>query len=317
MDIPIGIDPSPDNIRNLEGLIQQISLKKTCAFIGAGLSHGAGYPLWTELIEYLKSTAEKIVNQEITIAKEDNWNQIEIFREILGEENYKAELIKIFGPDGKLDYLPVHQLICSIPFQSLITTNYDYCLENAAMAASKQVTIQYYPELDITRLRELNHIYHIHGVIRPNNPEELIGSIILSNGDYEIAYQMNTGLPRFLAGLSEFNTLVFIGYSLGDPALIKIIRTTQMELERRADFEIQVGLGQRRQPRHYIIMHQEARANPEAIRELGLISICYNGDQVRHSVLQRLLSYIQMRTTEIRYPEPVVYRDMFEDGFHE
>jgi hypothetical protein len=26
MDIPLGIDPSPENIRNIEGLIQQISL---------------------------------------------------------------------------------------------------------------------------------------------------------------------------------------------------------------------------------------------------------------------------------------------------
>ena len=315
MDIPLGIDRSPDNIKNLEGLIQQISLKKSCAFIGAGLSLGAGYPLWAEVINLLKTAAETIVEYKIELTANDNWDQIEFLRNLMGEVNYRTELIRIFGPDGKLDYLPVHQLISSIPFLSWITTNFDYCLENASMVASKQVTVQYYPELNITRLQDC-HIFHIHGVIRPTNPEELFGSVILSKRDYEAAYQTNTGLPRFLASLSEFYTLVFIGYSLGDSDLIKVIRATQMELERRGNIEFQVGLGKRIQPKHYIIMHQEARVNAEAIRELGLFPICYSGDQDRHSVLQKLLSYIRMRTTGIRYPEPVVYRDMFEDGFH-
>lgn len=96
-------------------------------------------------------------------------------------------------------------------------------------------------------------------MIRPTNPEELIGSVILSNRDYEAAYQVNTGLPRFLASLSEFCTLVFVGYSLGDSDLIKVIRATQLELERRGNYEVQVGLGNRMQPRHYIIMHIEAQ----------------------------------------------------------
>lgn len=315
MDIPLGIDPSPENIRNIEGLIQQISLQKSCAFIGAGLSHDAGYPLFGEAVSRLKTSAEAIIGHDIDLPADENWDQIEFLRNLMGEENYRTELIRIFGPNGKLDYLPVHQLISSIPFLSWITTNFDYCLENAAMNISKQVTVQYFPELDITRLRDC-HIFHIHGVIRPTNPEGLIGSIVFSNRDYELAYQMNTGLPRFLASLSEFCTLVFIGYSLGDSDLIKVIRATQLELERRGNNEVQVGLGKRIQPKHYIIMHQEAQVNADAIRELGLFPICYCGDKDRHSVLQKLLSYIRMRTTEIRYPEPVVYREMFEDGFH-
>ena len=315
MDITLGIDTSPENINNIEGLIQQISRKKSCAFIGAGLSHDAGYPLFDEAVSHLKTSAEAIVGYKIDLPTDENWDQIEYLRNLMGEANYREEIIRIFGPDGKHDYLPVHHSICSIPFLSLITTNFDYCLENAAKNIPKKVTVQYFPELDITRLRDY-HIFHIHGVIRPTNPEELIGSIVFSNRDYEVAYQMNTGLPRFLASLSEFVTIVFIGYSLGDPDLIKVIHATQLELERRGNIEIQAGLGKRIQPKHYIIMHQEARVNADAIRELGLLPIRYCGDKDRHSDLQKLLSYIRRRTTEIDYYEPVINREMFEDGFY-
>jgi len=43
MNISLGINLDQEYADNLEGLINQISLKKCCAFIGAGLSHEAGY----------------------------------------------------------------------------------------------------------------------------------------------------------------------------------------------------------------------------------------------------------------------------------
>jgi len=176
------------------------------------------------------------------------------------------------------------------------------------MAASKQVTVQFYSELDITKLQNAN-IYHIHGVIEPKNPEELIGSVILSKRDYEIAYRPNTGLPRFLADLSTYSTILFIGYSLGDDELVKVIHTTQLELVQRGTFEFQAGLGKRIQLKHYILMHQNAKVNNDAISELGLLPICYGGDQNRQSELERLLSYIRIRTTGVSYPEPAVNRE--------
>jgi hypothetical protein len=314
MKEPPGIDQAPDNNSNLDGLIQQISLNRCCAFVGAGLSCDAGYPLWHEIIKSLKSKAQEIIGHEIEL-NDSNWEQVEILRNSMGEVHYKAELINIFCPDGKRWYLPTHLEISRIPFVAHITTNYDYCLENAAMVLGMQKTVQYYPELDITRLRE-GDIFHIHGVIPPENPEQFVGSVILSDRDYKTAYQPNTGLPRFLGTLSEFYNLVFIGYSLGDTDLTKVIRTTQLELEQRGQTEIQVGLGKRIPLNHYIIMHKDAQVNSEAFRELGLLPIFYSGDQVYHSDLQKLLSYIRMRTTGINYPEPIVNREMFEDGYH-
>ena len=158
---------------------------------------------------------EGIIGHEIEDLHDANWDKVELLRNLMGDELFQSELTKSFNPDTKKDYLAVHHEICSIPFLSYITTNYDYCLENAIKATLKQVTVQYYPELDFSRIRN-GDVYHIHGVIKPNKPGELFGSVILSNRDYEKAYEPNTGLPRFLANLFEIFTIVFIGYSFGD-----------------------------------------------------------------------------------------------------
>ena len=91
MDLPLGIDRSDDNIKNLDGLIQQITLQKSCAFIGAGLSHDAGYPLFAEAISRLKTSAEAIIGHDIDLPADENWDQIEFLRNLMGEENYRTE----------------------------------------------------------------------------------------------------------------------------------------------------------------------------------------------------------------------------------
>ena len=280
------------------------------------MSKGAGYPLWNELTSHLKLSAEDCVGYEIIFPSKENLDQIGHLRDMLGEEWFQKEIIRIFGSDGKFDYLPVHQQVVTIPFISIITTNYDYCIENAAIALSKDITVQYFPELDISRLRE-GHIFHIHGFIHPKNPERYIGSLILTRKNYDFAYEEDTNLPNFLTHLYEFQTLVFMGFSFADNSLVKIMKTAQIGLESRRNYELQSGLGKRITPKHFVVMHHEAKIKQDTIRELGLLPIFYTGDQDRHSCLQPLLSYIKFRTTGIPYKEPVVYSDMFEDSYHE
>ncbi|MEJ2710738.1 MAG: hypothetical protein P8074_24210, partial [Anaerolineales bacterium] len=69
MNIPkIGIELTQGHMQNLNDLVHQISLGKCCIFVGAGLSRGAGYPLWRELISRLKHAAEQLTSQEIDLS---------------------------------------------------------------------------------------------------------------------------------------------------------------------------------------------------------------------------------------------------------
>lgn len=316
MKLPSGIDLSSKNLRNLERLIQQISQENSCAFIGAGLSYGAGYPLWREVIEKLQNKAKEITGNKIEFENDRNWDRIEQLRNIIGEEYYKEELLQLFGPKDKYDFLPVHSLINSIPFLSCITTNYDYCLENAASVIGKQVTVQFYPELYIKHLLEHHHIYHIHGVIEPEYPERSFGTVILSKRDYDSAYKINSRLSRFLADLYLSCSLVFIGYSLSDVALVSVINNTKMELAQQIENELRSGIGKRIKTEHFIILHKESFIDEVALSELNLIPIYYTGEDVKHSELQNLLKYIQEKTSKELKPKPLIYRGMFEDNYH-
>jgi hypothetical protein len=309
MILPISID-FPENVSNLDGLIEQIALARCCAFVGAGISTGPGYQLLNGVIDHLRAVAIA-AGHNIDVSG-DEAEQIDAYRKAIGEEQYRVALINLFGPIGKDNFHSIHHTICAIPFISWITTNYDYCLENAASAANKPINVQHYPELNPTLLRD-HQIFHIHGLIEPTHLERYAGTIVLSKHDYEKAYEPNKSLHRFLATISEWSTLVFMGYSLRDKELTRIIKTTQLELYDREKHEFEEGLGKRKRRKHYILMHIDANVNLDAVNDLDLIPIYFSGETVRYTGLEEILNIIREKTTNIVYPLPVINRDMFED----
>lgn len=300
-----------DNFNKINDLINEISRGKCIAFIGAGLSADAGYPIMNGLIKQIKEFAEQALGRRINLESNGEPDQIEELKNLLGEERYKEVILRIFT-SGKAKYLPYHNEIIKIPFVTWITTNFDYCLENAASAALIQITVQHFLELDPKQLKN-NNIFHIHGLIDPNNPEEHIGTLVLAKSDYEYAYHSDTNLPRFLSHIFEYYSIVFIGYSLSDFDLVNVLQTIKMEINERSRYEIQHGIGIRKQQKNYVILANKGSANNEKIIELGLIPIYYEGDAQNHQKLQNLLEFIKTRTTNIEYPEPRINREMFED----
>lgn len=300
---------------NLGKLIDQINSDRCCAFVGAGVSKHAGYPLLKPFIEKLLACAEEIRNEEVDISKIADFEQIEYLRQLIGEENYKNLVVENYRPEGKNGFISTHYAIMSIPFTSWITTNYDLCLENAAAAAFREIPCQHYPELNGTRLKE-HHIFHIHGLLDPNHPDYLFKTLVLSRRDYEDAYRPQSNLLTFLNSVCQFYSLVFIGYSLWDLELVNIIKLVQFEIQRRSEFEIQANIGRRKPINHFLIMHNEGKVNTDAVKELGILPIVYKGDADHHSELEKVLDVIRGRTTSLNYPPVNIVRDVFEDGFH-
>lgn len=299
--------------KNLDDLIAQINDGRCCAFIGAGLSKDAGYPLAGELIADMKTIADEDLAEEVDLGKMNFPEQVEVLRSRLGEERYKQFLLQKLGPERKRKYAPVHHEIITIPFLSWITTNFDFCLENAAVAALKPVTVDFFPELEFSGIKE-HRVFHIHGMLDPNDIEKYYASIILSARDYTRAYAPQFGLTVFLRELFQSFPLVFIGYSLSDTELTDVIHNTQLALKLRGEYELLTGIGRRIQPKQFIILHQEAATKIETVNSLGLLPIYYEGDISCHSELQQLLEFVRTKTARVVYPEPTINRTMFEDG---
>lgn len=330
----MNLDPVSQS--NLENLISEINRDQCCAFVGSGLSQPAGYPSWSEVIQMLCDASHRKTGEEYFDPSKAYRYLAEECRKVLSEAEYKEVLLSAFHPNGRDSYRSIHQRIREIPFHGYITTNYDLCLEKAGIALGENIRTLYFPELDISRLRE-RHIYHLHGVLEPNQVEATIGTLVLSDRDYQFAYEQNDLVPGFLKQLFPYHTIVFMGFSLGDEDITKVIRTVQLMLQTLSDYEAKERIGIRKPFRQFIFLHQEEIKQEELdkldardrdlallkegkkqeeldaqIRDLALLPIYYRGESRRHSELETILEFVRERTTSLPVPAISLHRDMFE-----
>jgi len=301
----------PGNEDGFERLVNEIKENRCCAFVGAGLSADANYSPWDDLVKALKDRAEALSGKKIIFPTDSNPENIEIIKNILPEDEYWNIVFDIFGPREKHPYLPYQDKLCEIPWVTFVTTNYDYCIENASNKTQRILETQFIPELDIS-IKDKNFVYHIHGIVDASNRNISTLSAILSKSDYDRAYTPNTNLPRFLASLSEFYTLVFWGYGLRDKEINKIIHETQLEIDERTKFELKNGLGHRKQIKHFIIYHPESTVDVDVIKYLDLTPIILNENMDRRQALYRLLDTLITRTTSIVINSPTVHLGLLE-----
>lgn len=122
----------------------------------------------------------------------------------------------------------------SCSFRSYLTTNLDRLLELDARSANppcRNGILAYPHNLDRQYIGD-RAIYHLHGYIpecaRPNDVE-----IVFSRSEYEQAYAPNSRLNRILFDTLENDPICFIGCSLDDPPLKKIVSIcNQKRIER-------------------------------------------------------------------------------------
>ena len=112
-------------------------------FVGAGLSvsgvrkNGKGLPTWRQLIQaMIEDLKDSEKCDEITLQKIDNLFQkneylklAQIFREKTRPDQYAAFLKEQLDPND-LTASKVHELLLSIDFKGIITTNFDCVFEN-------------------------------------------------------------------------------------------------------------------------------------------------------------------------------------------
>jgi hypothetical protein len=273
---------------------QDITGQSCCAFIGAGLSIPAGYKSWIDMIDELGKIAKSQPGYLDKIEELNYWEKADKYREILGENQYQGIIFPLICPDGKEVYRRIHEVLMLLPFQSFITTNYDFCLERAAQFIGKHPITRYFPELNPSHLHSKD-VFHIHGIPFLNNEKNPLGTIIFSERDYRFAYEEDHHLTSFLIQLFQFNSIVFMGFSLKDEYLIRTIKKSLSELRHRQEYEFSKDMGFRKEFRNYIFLHQDDVSN-EIINELKLIPILYGGEKYFHTELQKILEEIGKKT---------------------
>lgn len=210
-------------------------------FLGAGVSASAGVTAWDGLIEQLcvkndipkiDSDLDNVVKGRIIVEKYNISNQE--FPKDADEEKrlkqYQSDVRDIlYAHKGNSDLISaLTDIIKKCKTESIISYNYDDLLEQNLLKQGKTCR----PIYGKSRPNGELPVYHVHGFI-PEDPKAPASAIVLGEKEYHRIYQepYNWGNVEQLHALNR-NTCLFIGLSMTDPNLRRLLDTSVIHSEK-------------------------------------------------------------------------------------
>lgn len=204
---------------------------RICFFTGTGFSKAVTEnqaPSWQKLLEMLCDLCEEPeeikealfpTGKDMPLSLEESAQAIEI--ELLKNDKQiheeTAKIIKGISLSG--DNTEIIKFINNHPYRA-ITTNYDKLLEKLTGEEEEYHSLT--PGLPIPRYNARAKIYHVHGSI--DAPE----SMVITSDNYFKFINNESYFSRKLSTTLHENTVVILGYSLGDTNLKAIINDYRM-----------------------------------------------------------------------------------------
>jgi hypothetical protein len=229
----------------LVGLLRRPQ-QSVIAMVGAGISVGVGYPTWNGLLDMLHDKLMSIPQSpdvmrrgllptpkyimQLKTSGDLTWRAQE-YRRLLGPNGFNSVIWETFRPKetsgaSEPDASTVLGELYGLNFRHVLTTNYDPSLENELCKAKQKWTVLEWTERDKVRdfIRDLSnpngnrYLVYVHGTY--DNPD----SIVLTERDYIERYVVNEEANRKLLAIFMTQPVVFIGFSMADPALEYVLR---------------------------------------------------------------------------------------------
>jgi len=206
-------------------LIEVLKNGRCGLFVGAGLSRGAGFPDWRELLEELMDRAKKLtfINEnkiqdyEKLIEKHENYLTLaEDLREELGKE-YEEYIYEKFVHSNIKPTKILEELV-KLPVKFIITTNYDSLIEDAYNKVHgfypAYLTYKQSKQIASNLWKDRFFVLKAHGDVRTSAEE-----IILTEKDYRKILFSETGYQSVIQAIFTAKTVLLIGASFKDPEL--------------------------------------------------------------------------------------------------
>jgi len=119
--------------------------------------------------------------------------------------------------------MPTHKAILTLAHDKngccrLVTTNFDRLFEQAAADLKLQLSSCCAPTLPVPKHKWTGGLVYLHGLLPESDTADL-NDLVLSSGDFGLAYLTERWASRFVGELFRNFTVVFVGYSVGDPVL--------------------------------------------------------------------------------------------------
>ena len=211
-----------------ERLLQAHEDGKVVFFCGAGISYPARLPGFKGLTEelYCKLKEEPKPVEQAAIKREKYDTAIGLLegRIVGGREAVREHLPTILNPDFSAPgATATHEALLTLAYNRqsrlrLITTNFDRLFQKVIKKKDLSVSVSKAPLLPVPKNRWEGLVY-LHGLL-PDDPDQVdLDQLVVSSGDFGLAYLTEAWAARFVGELFRNFTICFVGYSINDPVL--------------------------------------------------------------------------------------------------
>lgn len=220
--VEFDLNTTIDRQQILAKLSQALNSGELSVFVGAGISKGAGYFDWKELLK------EEAKNIKLDIEKERDLPEVAQY--ICNAKN-RATIDNLINEAFPSNLRPNvnHVLLAKLPIDTFWTTNYDKLIEKALDLNGKTVAVK--SEDQHLQLSRKNHdavIYKMHGDIE--HPDRAV----ITRNDYEkYGFKDRVLFRDVLEGHLLTKTFLFMGFSFTDPNFLAVLSKMRILLDGR------------------------------------------------------------------------------------
>ena len=210
-------------------LLQSHEEGRLVFFCGAGVSYPAGLPgfegLVNKVYKNLGTTPEKLEQQAIDDKKFDTALDL-LERRFPGHRlAVRQALVDVLKPKlRKKDATSTQSALLTLSedrtgAHRLVTTNFDRVFHAAARRTKRNFNEYTAPMLPIPKKSKWDGLVFLHGVLEKKPNEASLNRLVVTSGDFGLAYLTERWASRFVSELFKNFDVCFVGYSLNDPVL--------------------------------------------------------------------------------------------------
>jgi hypothetical protein len=101
----------------------------------------------------------------------------------------------------------------------LVTTNFDRIFEHVAEQSGENLHASAAPVLPIPKRARWDGLVYLHGLLPAQPDDAALQQLVLTSGDFGLAYLVDRWAARFVGSLFRNFTVCFVGYRIGDVVL--------------------------------------------------------------------------------------------------
>jgi hypothetical protein len=212
-----------------EHLLQAHEDGRVVFFCGAGISYPAGLPGFKGLVDdiYMRLGTTRLPIEQEAYGRHQFDATLDLLeRRMPGRRiAVRTALAQALQPKlrrkGAIDtHTALLQLArCGEGAIRLVTTNFDRVFERAAQRAGLTLHSYAAPMLPIPKNSRWNGLAYLHGLLPEKLDESALHRLVLTSGDFGLAYLTERWAARFVSELFRNYVVCFVGYSINDPVL--------------------------------------------------------------------------------------------------